>query len=89
MGYNSTRANFFRGIKSSHTYITTIETKKYGNIDVLGMYNCRCCEWRLMIYSQKHNAFVSSFSKYQASTPTDSNLKMCVCSEMRNFLKAK
>ena len=39
MAYNSKREDFFKYQKRNNGYITTIETKKYGFVDILGCYN--------------------------------------------------
>ena len=89
MAYDSSRAGFFKYRMKNDTYLTTVCTKKYGNIDVMGWYNCRWGKWELTIYSQNDKTYVSSFNFYQVATPADSDLKYRVYAEMREYLKNK
>ena len=50
MAYISKRADFFNYQKRRSGYITTIETKKYGFVDILGCYNCMWCRWEISFY---------------------------------------
>ena len=89
MAYDSSRACFFKYRMKNDSYLTTVCTKKYGNIDVMGVYNCRWCHWELRLYSQKEGKYISSFEFHQIKTPTDSDLKYRVYAEMRKYLKSK
>ena len=90
MAHNSSRAFYFRRKGISFDYITTIETKKYGNIDVCGCYNCRWCEWELILFSQKYNnECVGSFTYSSIKTPTDANMKTYAYRYMRKHIAEK
>lgn len=89
MPYITKRADFFVYVKKNSSYLTTIESKKYGGIDILAVYNCRWCEWHISVYSEKSNEFVGSFTLSMIATPTDSDLKYRVYEIMRNYLRKK
>lgn len=75
MAYNSKREDFFKYQKKSKDgYITTIETKKYGVVDILGCYNCRWCHWEISIYSHTLDKYIKSMEIASINTPTDEQL---------------
>jgi hypothetical protein len=74
MAYISKRADFFNYQKRRSGYITTVETKKYGFVDILGCYNCRWCHWEISIYSHTLNEYVNSMEIASIDTPTDEQL---------------
>lgn len=88
MGYISSRADYFsRNKRVRSGYITTIETKKYGNIDVCGCYNCRWCVWELLMFSQKYNdECIKCFEYRSIKTPTDADLKKYAYRYMREYI---
>ena len=90
MAHNSSRAIYFKRKGISYGYITTIESKKYGNIDVCGSYNCRWCEWEIVMFSQKYNnEYIGSFTYSSIKTPTDTNLKVYAYRYMRKHIAEK
>ena len=74
MAYNSKREDFFKYQKRQNGYITTIETKKYGFVDILGCYNCRWCHWEISIYSHTLDKYIKSMEIASVNTPTDEQL---------------
>ena len=74
MAYNSKREGFFKYQKRNSGYITTIETKKYGFVDILGCYNCRWCHWEISIYSHTLDKYIKSMEIASINTPTDEQL---------------
>lgn len=74
MAYNSKREDFFKYQKRDSSYITTIETKKYGFVDILGCYNCRWCHWEISIYSHTLDKYIKSMEIASINTPTDEQL---------------
>lgn len=74
MAYNSKREDFFKYQKRTNGYITTIETKKYGFVDILGCYNCRWCHWEISIYSHTLDKYIKSMEIASVNTPTDEQL---------------
>lgn len=75
MAYNSKREDFFKyQKKSTKGYITTIETKQYGVVDILGCYNCRWCRWEISLYSHTLDNYIKSMEIASIDTPTDEQL---------------
>lgn len=74
MPYNNIRDKFFR-TQYNHIgkYITTISTRNYGVVDVLGYYYYNF--WTMYVYSQELDKFTFSIKIANVEEPSDRLIK--------------